>query len=102
MAGGRGNLKPGCIMHTDRGSEYTSGEFHRHIRKLKLRQSMGRTGSCYDNAAIESSFGLFKAEIGITVWESHEAARSENTPSVGTSPHSEHELCCNQISPPAA
>jgi transposase InsO family protein len=77
MAGLRGGLKPGCIMHTDRGSEYTSGEFRKQIRKLSMRQSMGRTGSCYDNAAAESFFGLLKAEIGTTVWESHEEARAD-------------------------
>jgi putative transposase len=76
-AGLRGELKPGCIMHTDRGSEYTSGEFRQQIRELSLRQSMGRTGICYDNAAAESFFGLLKAEIGTTVWESHEAARAD-------------------------
>jgi putative transposase len=77
MAAGRGQLQPGCIMHTDRGSEYTSSEFRREIRKLNLRQSMGRTGICYDNAAAESFFGLLKAEIGTTVWESREAARAD-------------------------
>jgi len=77
MAAGRGDLKPSCIMHTDRGSEYTSGEFRQEIRKLNLRQSMGRTGICYDNAAAESFFGLLKAEIGTTVWDSREAARAD-------------------------
>ncbi|WP_156164355.1 IS3 family transposase [Streptacidiphilus albus] len=77
MAAGRGQLQPGCIMHSDRGSEYTSGEFRSVIRKLGLRQSMGRTGICYDNAAAESFFGLLKAEIGTTVWDSHEAARAD-------------------------
>ncbi|MEU3281997.1 IS3 family transposase [Streptomyces antibioticus] len=77
MAAGRGGLKPGCIMHTDRGSEYTSSEFREEIGKLGLRQSMGRTGICYDNAAAESFFGLLKAEIGTTVWESREAARAD-------------------------
>ncbi|MGW5277701.1 IS3 family transposase [Streptomyces sp. NPDC004044] len=77
MAAGRGGLAPGCIMHTDRGSEYTSGEFRQELRELNLRQSMGRTGICYDNAAAESFFGLLKAEIGTTVWESREAARAD-------------------------
>lgn len=77
MAAGRGELQPDCIMHTDRGSEYTSGEFRSVIRELNLRQSMGRTGICYDNAAAESFFGLLKAEIGTAVWESREAARAD-------------------------
>lgn len=58
-------------------AEYTSGEYRNLIRELRLRQSMGRTGSCYDNAAAESFFGLLKAEIGTAVWESHEAARAD-------------------------
>jgi transposase InsO family protein len=41
-------------MHRDRGSEYTSVEFHTGIRGLGMRQSMGRVGSCYENAAAES------------------------------------------------
>ncbi|MCA1224128.1 IS3 family transposase [Streptomyces sp. 8L] len=77
MAAGRGGLQPGCIMHTDRGSEYTSGEFRSLVMELNLRQSMGRTGICRDNAAAESFFGLLKAEIGTTVWESRQAARAD-------------------------
>ncbi|MFE0547812.1 MULTISPECIES: IS3 family transposase [unclassified Streptomyces] len=77
MAAGRGELKENCITHSDRGSEYASREYRTVIRELNLRQSMGRTGSCYDNAAAESFFGLLKAEIGTTVWESHEAARAD-------------------------
>lgn len=77
MAAARGDLQPGCIMHTDRGSEYTSSEFRTLVKELSLRQSMGRTGICYDNAAAESFFGLLKAEIGTTVWESRAAARAD-------------------------
>ncbi|MCI0385904.1 IS3 family transposase [Streptomyces sp. CNQ085] len=77
MAAARGGPQPGCIMHTDRGSEYTSGEFRRETGTLGLRQSMGRTGICCDNAAAESFFGLLKAEIGTAVWESREAARAD-------------------------
>ncbi|MFK0287428.1 IS3 family transposase [Streptomyces sp. NPDC090499] len=77
MAASRGGLKAGCIAHSDRGSEYTSHEYRTLIRELGIRQSMGRTGSCYDNAAAESFFGLLKAEIGTTIWASHEAARAD-------------------------
>ncbi|MEE1671567.1 IS3 family transposase [Streptomyces sp. WAC07094] len=77
MAAGRGELKENCITHSDRGSEYTSREYRTVIRELNLRQSMGRTGSCYDSAVAESFFGLLKAEIGTTVWGSHEAARAD-------------------------
>jgi Transposase and inactivated derivatives len=77
MAAGRGGLEDGCIMHTDRGSEYTSDEFRTEICKLRMRQSMGRVGSCYDNAAAESWFAVLKAEIGTTVWETREAARAD-------------------------
>ncbi|WP_051856766.1 integrase core domain-containing protein [Streptomyces sp. NRRL B-1347] len=80
MAAGRGGLKPGCIMHTDRGSEYTRRVIQDdlEIRIVAGRSpARGRTGSCYDNAAAESFFGLLKAEIGTTVWESQEAARAD-------------------------
>lgn len=77
MAVGRGDMQPGCIMHTDRGSEYTSAQFQSLTRRLGLRQSMGRTGSCYDNAAAESFFGLLKAEIGTTIWETRAQARAD-------------------------
>lgn len=77
MAVGRGRLKPGCIAHSDRGSEYTSSELRRKIRELQLRQSMGRTGSCYDNAAAESFFAVLKEEIGTRFWPDRATARAE-------------------------
>ncbi|MFC8016443.1 IS3 family transposase [Streptomyces cinereoruber] len=77
MAAGRGRLKPGCITHSDRGSEYTSEELRREISQLGLRQSMGRTGSCYDNAAAESFFAVLKEEIGTRSWPDRATARAE-------------------------
>ncbi|MFC9035191.1 DDE-type integrase/transposase/recombinase [Streptomyces arboris] len=68
MAHGRGGLQPGCVIHSDRGSEYTSTRFQDRIRELELRQSCGRTGSCFDNAAAESFWALLKEEIGTRVW----------------------------------
>ncbi|WP_328406510.1 IS3 family transposase [Streptomyces sp. NBC_00390] len=77
MAAGRGRLQPGCIVHPDRGAEYTSDELGREIRRLGLRQSVGRTGSCYDNAAAESFFALLKEEIGTRRRPDRTTARAE-------------------------
>ncbi|MEU9640332.1 hypothetical protein ACGFZZ_39980, partial [Streptomyces tendae] len=55
------------MIHSDRGSEYTSARFRDRIRELNLRQSCGRTGSCFDNAAAESFWALLKEEIGTRV-----------------------------------
>ncbi|PNG21787.1 hypothetical protein C1J00_12920 [Streptomyces cahuitamycinicus] len=60
MAYGRGNLEPGWVIHSDRGSEYTSTQFCARIRDLGLRNSCGRTGSCFDNAAAESFWALLR------------------------------------------
>ncbi|GAB1331939.1 IS3 family transposase [Streptomyces sennicomposti] len=76
MAAGRGDLESGCIAHSDRGSEYTSEELRCHMKRLGLRQSMGRTGSCYDNAAAESFFAVLKEEIGIRLWPGRATARA--------------------------
>ncbi|MER6405935.1 IS3 family transposase [Streptomyces viridosporus] len=77
MAAGRGRLQPGCIVHSDRGSEYTSEEIRREIGRLKLRQSMGRTGSCFDNAVAESFFAVLKEEVGTRRWPDRATARAE-------------------------
>ncbi|MFF7183000.1 hypothetical protein [Streptomyces sp. NPDC008121] len=50
MAADRGRLQPGCIAHSDRHPEYTSGELRREIHRLGLRQNIGRTCSCFGNA----------------------------------------------------
>lgn len=44
----RGGDVSGVIFHTDRGSTYTAHEFTVLCDKLGIRQSMGRTGSCFD------------------------------------------------------
>jgi putative transposase len=56
------NIKDGAIFHSDRGSNYTSAEFGRVLRDLGIRQSVGRTGICYDNAMAESFFAALKNE----------------------------------------
>jgi putative transposase len=55
-------LEAGCIFHSDRGAEYTGAEFAKKLAELDLRQSLGRTGICFDNALAESFFGALKNE----------------------------------------
>ncbi|WP_206646008.1 IS3 family transposase [Actinomyces oricola] len=51
------------IFHTDRGSTYTANSFTTLCRKLGVRQSMGRVGSCFDNAAAEAFFSSLEWEV---------------------------------------
>jgi transposase InsO family protein len=54
----------GVIFHTDRGSTYTATSFTLLCKdKLGIRQSMGRVGSCFDNAAAESFFSTLEHEV---------------------------------------
>jgi putative transposase len=51
------------IFHTDRGSTYTASDFTAVCRRLGIRQSMGRVGSCFDNAASEAFFSTLEHEL---------------------------------------
>ena len=62
MAWGRGYVADGSIFHGDGGSRYTSSILARWARKHGVRLSVGRTGSCHDNAVAESFFGSLKNE----------------------------------------
>lgn len=48
--------------HSDHGGQYTSDEFQALLKKHHIAPSMGRTGDCYDNAAMESFFASLKRE----------------------------------------
>ena len=56
-------LPEGAIFHSDRGSNYTSAAFAMKLSELGIRQSVGRTGICYDNALSESVNGTLKVEL---------------------------------------
>jgi putative transposase len=50
------------IHHSDRGSQYTSDDFRDELAKHGIDCSMSGSGNCYDNACVESFFGLLKRE----------------------------------------
>jgi transposase InsO family protein len=54
----------GAIIHSDRGSQYTSGEYRQAIERYGIIQSMNSAGGrCHDNAKCESLWGRFKEEL---------------------------------------
>lgn len=74
----KAKVKPGAIIHSDRGSQYAANGFRFILRQNGLRQSMSGKGNCYDNAQAESFFSRFKAElIEGGVFKDIEQARSE-------------------------
>jgi len=71
----RTKIPAGCIVHSDRGSQYASTRFRDLLRSNSCDQSMSRTGETYDNAFAESFFSRFKAEVlqGGTFFDVEEA-----------------------------
>lgn len=57
-----GKQLTGAILHSDRGSQYTSTAFRNKLRKLGIIQSLSGTAHCYDNARMESFFATLKKE----------------------------------------
>ena len=51
------------VLHSDRGAQYTSWAFGHRLRDAGLLGSMGRVGSAYDNAMMESFFGTLQREL---------------------------------------
>jgi putative transposase len=78
MAARNLDLPEGAIFHSDRGSNYTSADFAEVLKELKIRQSVGRTGICYDNALAESFNGILKVELAHrTVYPTRQKARED-------------------------
>jgi transposase InsO family protein len=51
------------VVHSDRGSQFRAKKFVRVLRTNELVGSMGRTGTCADNAAMESFFALLQKNV---------------------------------------
>jgi transposase InsO family protein len=68
---------PGLIQHTDRGSQYTSATYRGLLTAHQVRQSVGKPGTCWDNAVAESFFATLKTELIYRhVWPSRRVAKS--------------------------
>lgn len=60
---GREHPEEGLLVHTDRGSQYTSQRFQALLMRYGFRQSMSRKGNPYDNAIMESFYRTLKREL---------------------------------------
>ena len=54
---------PGLIHHSDRGSQYASGDYQALLEAQQMICSMSRRGNCWDNAPVESFFSTLKREL---------------------------------------
>jgi transposase InsO family protein len=73
-------LAPEAIFHTDRGSQYLSQAFSEVTAQLDVRHSVGRVGTCFDNAQAESFNATLKVErVNRTVYPTREHARKDVT-----------------------
>ena len=53
----------GLLHHSDRGSQYCSHEYQSLLRQFGLEASMSGRGNCFDNAPMESFWGILKQEL---------------------------------------
>ena len=78
MAARNIDLPDEAIFHSDRGSNYTSGEFAAVLERLGIRQSVGRTGICFDNSLAESFNAALKVErVHRTAYPTRKKARED-------------------------
>jgi transposase InsO family protein len=61
MALARRRPRQGLLHHSDRGSQYASGDYQRVLEQHGIVCSMRRRGNCWDNAVAESVFATLKA-----------------------------------------
>jgi transposase InsO family protein len=78
MAARNTGLPADAVFHSDRGSNYTSAEFAGVLKRLGIRQSVGRTGICFDNALAESFNSSLKVErVHRTIYPTRKKARDD-------------------------
>jgi transposase InsO family protein len=71
-------LQSAAIFHTDRGSQYLSQAFTEVVNQLDVHHSVGRVGSCFDNAQAESFNATLKVErVNRNTYPTREHARKD-------------------------
>lgn len=70
------NPSKGLIFHSDRGSNYCSGDVRKVLANNRIRRSNSRKGNCWDNAVAESFFSTLKREIEFNVFQNLKDAKS--------------------------
>jgi putative transposase len=78
MALARRRPAAGLLHHSDRGSQYASGDYQRLLAQHGIVCSMSRRGDCWDNAVAESFFATVKVElVHDAAWATRASARTE-------------------------
>jgi len=70
----------GPIHHSDRGSQYCSGDYLRLLKDQGMIPSMSGKGNCYDNAMVETVFKTIKSEL---VWRTSYQSRRQAELAIG-------------------
>jgi transposase InsO family protein len=67
----------GLVHHTDRGCQYTAADYAALLAGRGIAQSLGRPGTCWDNAVAESFFATLKIElVDRYAWPTRRQART--------------------------
>ena len=71
---------PGLIHHSDRGSQYCSGDYQKLLLAHNIEPSMSSKGNCYDNSMVETVFKTIKSEL---IWRTSFMTRLEAKAAIG-------------------
>ena len=71
-----GQSVTGCVLHTDRGSQFRARKLQRTLTRHRMLGSMGQVGSAGDNAAMESFFSLLQKNVlNRQTWDTRDQLR---------------------------
>jgi transposase InsO family protein len=111
-----GQATAGCVLHTDRGSQFRSRKLQQALTRHRILGSMGQVGSAGDNAAMESFFSLLQnnvldrqswdtrdqLRIAIVTWIERTYHRRRRQTGLGRLTPIEYELIMSQTAAQAA